>query len=587
MKTFLLTAACLWLAATGVQADADPNFYVYLCFGQSNMEGNAQWETIDNQYVDSRFQMLATTNFDSPKRILGRWYTAKCPIVSPAGKLGMSDYFGRTLVAALPDSVKVGVVAVAMGGSPIEMFDKDKYAQKMADNPNEWWAVLARNYYGGNPYQRLVDMGRKAQETGVIRGILLHQGCSNNGDPKWPSMVKKIYDDLLADLGLQADDVPLFVGETLREDQGGACYGHNTVVARMPQVVPTSHVVHSNGCPGNGQDPWHFSVSGYRTMGKRYAYEALRVMGRPTQKDPDYTLPSNLKKFFPLKELEDSEVHLKAGDRTRLTVWATFADGHREDLTDEVTFTGSDGVVVSSDGWLTANTSGTITATYTDFMGSDFTATLTVQMVEGADFQLDQSFTDLAELGSNDFVIYNEPDGKAFFCPDAQNLGYDVLSNALLKTNAAICFRLQKSGARYLLRAITPDGSPYSVWNTPGYLNSQAESGWCSFILGLNNQQGQDIANGALWEIRYVEGKGFTLRTIGTGKYLQDAAPARYDTPAYFAFYTIKERGSSDALTAVPMPTPRQVACFDLCGRRVERLSTGIYVLGGRKVVVK
>ena len=32
---------------------------------------------------------------------------------------------------------------------------------------------------------------------------------------------------MLKDLGLRAADVPLFVGETLREDMGGACYGHN------------------------------------------------------------------------------------------------------------------------------------------------------------------------------------------------------------------------------------------------------------------------------------------------------------------------------------------------------------------------
>ena len=28
--------------AVGAKADVDPNFYIYLCFGQSNMEGNAQ-----------------------------------------------------------------------------------------------------------------------------------------------------------------------------------------------------------------------------------------------------------------------------------------------------------------------------------------------------------------------------------------------------------------------------------------------------------------------------------------------------------------------------------------------------------------
>ena len=31
-----------------IKAEVDPNFYIYLCFGQSNMEGNAKAESMDN-----------------------------------------------------------------------------------------------------------------------------------------------------------------------------------------------------------------------------------------------------------------------------------------------------------------------------------------------------------------------------------------------------------------------------------------------------------------------------------------------------------------------------------------------------------
>ena len=142
----LLTSVMFMTSAIGAKAEVDPNFHIYICFGQSNMEGNAQWEKQDEGNVDPRFQMLATCDFTTPKRKKGNWYTAECPIVSPVGKLGPTDYFGRTMVANLPENHKVGVIAVAMGGSPIEMFDKDKYEQKMKDNYNEWWAQLARNY---------------------------------------------------------------------------------------------------------------------------------------------------------------------------------------------------------------------------------------------------------------------------------------------------------------------------------------------------------------------------------------------------------------------------------------------------------
>ena len=278
MKKTILSVALMLVSILGAKAEVDPNFYIYICFGQSNMEGNAQWESQDVGNVDPRFQMLATCNFSSPNRKLGNWYKATCPIVSPDGKLGPTDYFGRTMVRELPDK-KVGVIAVAMGGSPIEMFDKDKYEQKMKDNPNEWWVTLAKRHYGGNPYGRIIDMAKKAQEVGVIKGILLHQGCSNCGDPNWPSMVKKIYNDMLKDLNLKAADVPIFVGEVEYADMGGGCSSHNVQVDRIPEVISTGHVVSAKDLPGNGTDPWHFSAQGYRILGQRYAKVALNLMG--------------------------------------------------------------------------------------------------------------------------------------------------------------------------------------------------------------------------------------------------------------------------------------------------------------------
>ena len=330
-KKVLALGAMLFVWLIGAKAEVDPNFYIYLCFGQSNMEGNADVQSVDKQGIDQRFQMLATTNFDSPKRTMGQWYTATPPIVSPQGKLGMADYFGRTMVAALPAGIKVGVVDVAIGGCAIEMFDKDQYKTQMTD-PSNWSTQLANKYYGGNPWNRLVTMAKKAQESGVIKGILLHQGESNNTQQDWPDKVKKIYTDLLKELNMAADSVPLFAGETLREENGGACWGHNAVIAKLPSVIPTSHVISSEACPGNGVDPWHFNALGYRIMGRRYAYAALELMGIEPMVDPDYTMPATLKKFFAVKSL-NVESNITAVPGQRIPVKATFEDGHTEDVT--------------------------------------------------------------------------------------------------------------------------------------------------------------------------------------------------------------------------------------------------------------
>lgn len=159
------------------------------------------------------------------------------------------------------------------------------------------------------------------------------------------------------------------------------------------------------------------------------------------------------------------------------------------------------------------------------------------------DFELVQEITDLNEIGSTPFVIVNVAEMKAFYGPEAQNLAYGDIAEALKNTNANIAFKAEALNDNYLLRAITPTGEEYSIWGSPGYLNAQAlETGWCCFILGLgdNDQKGQDIVNGAVWDIQYVEGKGFAIKSIGTGKYLKDAGNANQDEPTYFSFYTFK-----------------------------------------------
>lgn len=134
--------------------------------------------------------------------------------------------------------------------------------------------------YDGTPYQRLVEMGKLAQKDGVIKGILLHQGESNSGDKEWPNKVKAIYNNLLKDLGLKAEDVPLLAGELVNADQGGACAGMNEIIHKLPETIPTAHIVSSKGCPAR-PDKLHFTPAGYRQLGTRYAETMLKLMGTP------------------------------------------------------------------------------------------------------------------------------------------------------------------------------------------------------------------------------------------------------------------------------------------------------------------
>lgn len=254
----------------------DPNFHIYLCFGQSNMEGHAKIQEEDKQQVSERFRVLSAVDCPETGRKKGEWYTAVPPLSRCNTGLTPADYFGRTMVANLPGKVKVGVINVAVGGCRIELFDKENHKEYVATAPS--WMINMLKSYDDNPYQRLVDMAKIAQKDGVIKGILLHQGESNTGDTSWPRKVKGVYDNLLKDLGLAPNSIPLLSGEMVNTDQNGACASMNAIIATLPQSIPNAHIIPSAGCEGVA-DRLHFSAAGYRELGKRYAAKMLALQG--------------------------------------------------------------------------------------------------------------------------------------------------------------------------------------------------------------------------------------------------------------------------------------------------------------------
>ena len=565
------------------KADVDPNFHIYLCFGQSNMEGNAQWEDVDDE-VDSRFQMLATTNFDTPKRTMGNWYTANCPIVSPMGKLGPTDYFGRTMVAAMPTNVKIGVVAVAMGGSPIEMFDKDKYEQKLKDNPTEWWAQLSKNYYGSNPYGRLIEMAKKAQESGVIKGILLHQGCSNCGNPEWPNMVKKIYNDMLTDLNLNAEDVPLFVGETEYENMGGGCSSHNTVVAKIPSVIPTGHVVSAEGIPGNGTDAWHFSAAGYRTLGKRYAFEALKVMGKDIKANADYNMADNLKKFFTIESFENSDdMTVRLGSTKRLVITGKFADGHTEPLTNDAVISSDDFTI--EDGVLKANEAkkGVISVSYTDFLGNKLQKDINVEV---------------SDQGPNHVLVVDNGTAGAN--------SWDKQCNTMLNASMTV-------GKTYIVKAQIKADNPgecalWPIWTTSPNKNQWGGSTDVQYLAAVNLKSEFDeytwkfTANYAIDKIQFAFGliggkvyfddvscveEGTDTEMVINGDFESDDL-SKWEVIGYNGQkMAIEELGTTSGIKQITSNKPQSNVRYNLAGQAVDENYKGIIIQNGRKRLSK
>lgn len=264
----LFPLALAAMAREAIAQAPDPDFHIYLAFGQSNMEGAGAVPSAEKTGVNPRFRLMAAVDCPSLNRTKGAWSTAVPPLCRCATGMTPVDYFGRTLVDSLPANIKVGVIVVAVAGTSIKLFDKATYQAYLSDkNTADWLRNIAKEY-GSNPYQTLVDLGKAAQKDGVIKGFLLHQGETDGGDPQWPNRVKTVYSDLIADLGLDAAKTPLLAGDLVSASGN---------VAKLPAALSNSYVIPSTGLP-HLTDNLHFSPEGYKEFGKRYASVMLGIL---------------------------------------------------------------------------------------------------------------------------------------------------------------------------------------------------------------------------------------------------------------------------------------------------------------------
>ena len=161
--------------------------------------------------------------------------------------------------------------------------------------------------------------------------------------------------------------------------------------------------------------------------------------------------------------------------------------------------------------------------------------------------QLGDEFTSVAALDGKTFAIVDKAAEKALFGSNNQNLAFDAYSSAFVTTNSGYTWQLESLAENedetvhgyYLLHLVAPNGTPVPTSDWEGkYLNSQDKGGWCCFNLGIKAKKlGQDIDYGAVWDVQFVEGKGFSLKNIGTGLYKgADGGTANKEEAAYFAF---------------------------------------------------
>lgn len=252
------------------------------------MEGAARPEAEDTKSPGPRFLLMPAVDDAQRGRTMGKWCEAAAPLCRPNTGLTPADWFGRTLIETLPENIRVGVIHVAIGGIRIEGFMPDQIAEYVKTAPG--WMKGMLEAYGNNPYERLVTLAKRAQQDGVIKGVLMHQGESNTGDPEWAQKVQSVYDHLLGDLQLKPEEVPLLAGEVVQANGEGQCVAMNKQIDELPKTLHTAHVVSSTGC-SNGPDKLHFDAAGYRELGRRYGEKMLELMGYQVRSP--FTVPAD------------------------------------------------------------------------------------------------------------------------------------------------------------------------------------------------------------------------------------------------------------------------------------------------------
>jgi hypothetical protein len=286
MRTSFKTLTAIFVI-TGIvvplSAAVNQNFHCYLLFGQSNMAGGGA--TSDNKTLDCdttpRITVLAFCDCSgsSPdcsrplNRTHDKWYTAFPPIHICSEGVCPGDGFAKAMLDSIRSDISIGLIPCALSGQSIDVYKKGGSGFNIPT-----WAHPTIG--SGSPYAWMLDRCKIAQQTGVIKGFLFHQGESDNGSATWIARVTAIFDNLKKDLGLD-NKLPVVVGE-LRQDNVSplpCCAGHNKLVDSMVKVYPNCAVASSKDLVGNGKDTWHFTAAGMRELGKRYAKALLSLAG--------------------------------------------------------------------------------------------------------------------------------------------------------------------------------------------------------------------------------------------------------------------------------------------------------------------
>ncbi|WP_196781411.1 sialate O-acetylesterase [Flavobacterium sufflavum] len=220
---------------------------VYLLIGQSNMAGRGAIDAESEKTSQDIFMLDKSNN----------WVIAKDPVhfdKSSAG-VGPAISFAQAMLKDKMNA-QIGLIPCAWGGSPIKV-----------------WQPGVK-YFDNFPYDEAIARAKIALQKGVLKGILWHQGESDNDSKKAEVYLEKLK-ALVANLrmDLNAPNLSFVAGEIGYFNKENHI---NTIINKLPDEVAHTAVVSAKDLTDKG-DHLHFDTASARELGKRYAAEMKKL----------------------------------------------------------------------------------------------------------------------------------------------------------------------------------------------------------------------------------------------------------------------------------------------------------------------
>lgn len=231
------------------------HFYIFLLAGQSNMAGRGLVQPADT-VSSSRVLMLNKNN---------EWVYAKEPFhYYEPGRTGLDCglSFGKELSHLYGKNITIGLVPCAIGGSSIEQWLGDS------------------NYRGVKLYSNFLQKAQAASQTGIIKGLLWHQGESNAGARSYKNYKENLqvfFERVRKDLN--QPDLPVYAGQLgsyLSKIANPNAEAVNNDLQRLSISYKNFHVIYTGDLTCKS-DTIHFDSRSQREMGKRFAKEVYRT----------------------------------------------------------------------------------------------------------------------------------------------------------------------------------------------------------------------------------------------------------------------------------------------------------------------